>query len=75
MLGIAGPVVLGSMLSGAMGRRGYGHGRNFSMGGLGGGMMPAAGLGSLIGMLSGGRHFGNTGGLFGRTMGRGFGGW
>jgi hypothetical protein len=43
LLGIAGPVVLGSMLSGAMGRRGYGHRRNFGMGGLGGGMMPAAG--------------------------------
>jgi len=75
LLGIAGPVVLGSMLSGAMGGRGYGHRRNFGMGGSGGGMMPAGGLGSLIGMLSGGRRFGNTGGLFGRTMGRGFGGW
>jgi uncharacterized tellurite resistance protein B-like protein len=74
LLGIAGPIVLGSMLSGAM--RGRGHGRRGFGGGIsGGGMLPAAGLGSLIGMLSGGRNFSNTGGLFGRTFGRGFGGW
>jgi len=34
-------------------------------------MMGAGGLGSLIGMLSGGRRFGNTGGLFGKILGRG----
>jgi hypothetical protein len=30
------------------------------------------GFGSLIGMLSGGRRFGNAGGLFGRILGDGF---
>jgi len=67
LIGIAGPLVLGSMLSGR--RRG-----NAGMGGgmMGGGMMGSGGLGSLIGMLSGGRRFGNTGGLFGKILGRGW---
>lgn len=78
LLGIAGPVVLGTMLSGAMGRRGYGNRRFGSSGGgllggggglLGGGsMMGGGGLGSLIGMLSGGNRFGNTGGLFSKIL-------
>jgi uncharacterized tellurite resistance protein B-like protein len=69
LLGIAGPMVLGSILSGAMRRRGRTGGSMFgSMGGLLGG----AGIGSLIGMLSGGRGFRNSGGLFGRILGRGF---
>ena len=82
LLGIAGPVVLGSMLSGAMRRRGSGN-RNFGgMGGgllgggggllSGGGMMSGGGLGSLIGMLSGGRRFGNAGGLLSRITRGGF---
>ena len=75
LLGIAGPIVLGSMLSGALRRRG----RNAGMfGNMGGGysgnrgMIPGGGFGSLIGMLSGGRGFRNTGGLFGRILGGGF---
>jgi len=35
-------------------------------------MMSGGGFGSLIGMLSGGRGFRNTGGLFGRILGGGF---
>jgi hypothetical protein len=34
--------------------------------------MSNIGFGSLIGMLSGGRRFGNTGGFFGRILGGGF---
>jgi len=71
LLGIAGPVVLGSILSGALGRRGRSGGM-FGNAMTGGGMMGGrGGLGSLIGMLSGGRGFGNSGGLFGRILGGG----
>jgi uncharacterized tellurite resistance protein B-like protein len=67
LLGIAGPMILAGMLSGNMGRNRFGGGM---MGGpFGGGMFGGGGLGSIIGMLSGGRRFGNTGGLFGRILG------
>ena len=74
LLGIAGPLVLGSMLSGALGRRGHPNAGMFgNMGGgffgNSGGIMPGGGFGSLIGRLSGGRSFGNTGSLFGRILG------
>lgn len=68
LLGIAGPIVLGRMLSGALNRRGK---RGGMFGNPGGGMMGGGGLGSLIGMLSGGRRFKNSGGLFGRVLGGG----
>jgi uncharacterized tellurite resistance protein B-like protein len=68
LLAIGGSLVLGRILSGAMHRRGRGTGMFGNIGGLLGG----AGLGSLIGMLSGGRGFRNTGGLLGKIMGRRF---
>jgi uncharacterized tellurite resistance protein B-like protein len=68
LLAIGGPILLGSLLSGAMRRRGSGTGMFGNMGGLMGG----AGLGSIIGMLSGGRGFRNTGGLLGRIFGNRF---
>ena len=62
LLGIAGPMLLASMMSRRrMGGFGYGSG-------FGGGMM-GGGIGSIIGMLSGGRGFSGTGGLLGRMMG------
>jgi uncharacterized tellurite resistance protein B-like protein len=76
LLGIAGPIVLGTMLSGALRRRGGSNAGMFgNRGGLfggGSGIMPALGFGSLIGMLSGNRGFRNTGGLFGRVLRGGF---
>lgn len=70
LLGFAGPLILGSILSGAMRRRGNAG----NVGGMLGrsGMMGGGGLGSLIGMLSGGRSFRNTGGLLGRIFGNRF---
>jgi tellurite resistance protein len=69
LLGIAGPVILGSLVSRSL----RGRGRNFSLpGNIGGGLMGGGGLGSLIGMLSGGRGFRNAGGLLGRIFGRGY---
>jgi hypothetical protein len=68
LLAIGGPILLGSILSGAMRRRGRGTGMFGNMGGFMGG----AGLGSIIGMLSGGRGFRNTGGLLGRIFGNRF---
>ena len=67
LLGIAGPMILASMMNrGFRGRSSGGFlGRNSNM--LGGG-----GLGSLIGMLSGGRNMTSSGGLFGRMLGGGF---
>ncbi|HEU4607026.1 MAG TPA: TerB family tellurite resistance protein [Chitinophagaceae bacterium] len=62
LIGIAGPILLGRMLSG--------RGRSFP-GGPGGSMFGGGGLGSVIGMLNGGRGMGSLGGLFGRTLGRG----
>lgn len=74
LLGFAGPLILGSILSGAMRRRGRGTGMFGNMGGMFGnsGLMRGGGLGSLIGMLSGGRGFSNTGGLLGRILGNRF---
>jgi uncharacterized tellurite resistance protein B-like protein len=75
LLGIAGPLILGSILSGAMRRRGRGNSGMFgNLGGMFGnsGLMRGGGLGSLIGMLSGGKGFGNTGGLLGRILGNRF---
>lgn len=75
LLGIAGPVVLGSMLSGALNRRGRNTGLLGNMmggGGMPGGGLMGGGLGSIIGMLSGGRRFGNSGGLFSRVLRGGF---
>ena len=63
LLGFAGPMILGSLLSRGLGRRGS----VISSGGLLGG---GGGLGSIIGMLNGGRGFGSTGGLFGKLLGR-----
>ncbi len=67
LLGIAGPMILAKMLSG---RRG---GRNPLAGGLGslmgGSRSSGGGLGSLISTLSGGRGFGNSGGLLSRVLG------
>lgn len=72
LLGFAGPLILGSILSGAMRRRGN-TGMFGNLGGmLGSSGMRGGGLGSLIGMLSGGRGFSNTGGLLGRIFGNRF---
>ena len=69
LIGFAGPMILGGLLSGAMNRRGGGL-SNSGFGG--GGLMPGGGgLGSIIGMLGGGRGFGNAGGLLGRVLGGG----
>jgi len=38
----------------------------------GGGLFGGSGLGSVIGMLNGGRGFGSTGGLLGRILGNRF---
>lgn len=76
LLGIAGPMILGSLLS--RGMRGRGRSNSFGMGG-GGGLLGGlggrgglggmgGGFGSLIGMLSGGRGFGRSGGLLGRIL-------
>jgi tellurite resistance protein len=69
LLGIAGPMILGSIVSSALRGRGRSSTGMFgNMGGLTGG----GGLGSVIGMLSGGRGFRNTGGLLGRILGNRF---
>jgi uncharacterized tellurite resistance protein B-like protein len=61
LIGIAGPMILGRMLSG----------RGRTVPGQSGGGMFGGGWGSVIGMLNGGRGMGSLGGLFGRTLGRG----
>ena len=62
LLGFAGPMILGSLVGRALGRRRTGMG--------GGGLMGAGGgLGSLIDMLSGGSGLSGTGGLMGRILG------
>ena len=63
VLSVAAPILIGSMLTRGMGRRGGTAGAGL------GGMMGGGGLGSLIGMLSGGRGLGSTGGLLGRILG------
>jgi uncharacterized tellurite resistance protein B-like protein len=66
IIGVAAPFLLASLF-----RR---RSRGMGMGGFGGGMFGGGGgIGSLIGMLSGGRGMRSTGGLFGRSL-RG-GGW
>ncbi|MGZ8524079.1 MAG: TerB family tellurite resistance protein [Chitinophagaceae bacterium] len=72
LLGIAGPMILARMLSG----RRRGNRNTFAGGGLGssagggiGSMLGrGGGLGSLIGGLSGGRGFANSGGLLSRVL-------
>lgn len=64
LLAVAAPMILSGILS---------RSRGSSSGRLGGGgMFGGGGLGSVIGMLSGGRGFGNTGGLLGKILGGGF---
>lgn len=60
LIGVAGPLIVGGLLSRGLGRRT-----------TGGGMFGNGGLGSLVGMLSGGRGLGTTGGMLGRVLGRG----
>ncbi|HEX6192368.1 MAG TPA: hypothetical protein VFZ42_08385, partial [Chitinophagaceae bacterium] len=66
LLAIAGPIVLGGLLKRGLGGR---SGASRSMGGMMGGLGGMVGIGSLISMLSGGRGFSNTGGLFGKILG------
>jgi uncharacterized tellurite resistance protein B-like protein len=76
LLGIAGPLLLARMMSGGR-NRGFGGGMFGNGGGMfggGGGMLGGGGLGSLIGMLSGGRGMGSMGGVLGGIFG-GRGGW
>lgn len=61
LLGIAGPMILASLLNG----------RRRSSSGLGG-AVATGGLGSIIGMLSGGRGLGSTGGILGKILGKRF---
>jgi uncharacterized tellurite resistance protein B-like protein len=71
LLGIAAPLILARMVSGGR-HRGFGGGMFGNSGGMfggGGGMLGGGGLGSLIGMLSGGRGMGSMGGLFGGLFG------
>jgi uncharacterized tellurite resistance protein B-like protein len=80
ILGIAGPMLLGALLSrGLRGRQGggglggmLGGGGGMFGGGGGGGMSPMGngGLGGLFSMLSGGRGFSNSGGLLSSIFGR-----
>lgn len=72
VLSIAAPMLLGSMISRGLGRRGGMGGFGGALGGGLGGMLGGGGLGSLIGMLSGGRGMRSTGGLLGRIFGGGF---
>ena len=76
VLSIAAPMLIGSMISRGLGRRGgmggFGGGLGGMLGGGLGGMLGGGGLGSLIGMLSGGRGMRSTGGLLGRILGGGF---
>lgn len=67
VLGVAGPLLLASMLR----RRGMGGGMGRMGGGLGGlvtGGLMAGGIGSVIGMLNGGRGMGSAGGLLSRVL-------
>lgn len=78
LLGIAGPMILASLVNrGLGGRRGGGLLGGLPGGGgmggmLGGGGGMGGGLGSLIGMFNGGRGMRSTGGLLGRMFGGGF---
>ena len=67
LIGFAAPMILSGLLSSRGGRgRSSAFNNNTGMGGFGGG-----GLGSIIGMLNGGRGFGSTGGLFGKILNSG----
>ena len=66
LLGFAGPMILGSLLS--RGMRGRSGGGGMLTGGLGGMFGGGGGLGSLTSMLNGGRGLGSTGGLFSRIL-------
>jgi uncharacterized tellurite resistance protein B-like protein len=73
LLSIAGPIILGTLVSRGMRGRGGGGGLlgglGGLLGGLGGGLLGGrgggGGLGSLIGMLSGGRGYKKSGGFLG----------
>jgi uncharacterized tellurite resistance protein B-like protein len=67
LISIAAPMLIGGLLS-----RGFGGNRGGFGGSLGNVFGGGGGLGSVIGMLNGGRGMGSTGGLFGRILGRGF---
>jgi uncharacterized tellurite resistance protein B-like protein len=72
LLGIAGPMILGSLVSRGLGGRrgdgGLGGGLGGMLSGGLGGMFGGGGLGSLTSMLNGGRGLGSTGGLFSRLL-------
>jgi len=65
LLSVAGPMILANMLTGRRGSSMAGGSRSM-LGGIGG-----VGIGSLIGMLSGGRGYANSGGLLSKVL-RGF---
>jgi len=65
LLTVAGPMILANMLTGRRGSS-MGAGSRSMLGGIGG-----VGIGSLIGMLSGGRGYANSGGLLSKVL-RGF---
>ena len=68
LLGFAGPMILGGLLSrGLRGRSGSRPGGMLT-GGLGGMFGGGGGLGSLTSMLNGGRGLGSAGGLFSRIL-------
>jgi len=68
LIGFAGPMILGGLVS-----RGLNRGRSSVLAGNNGnGLFRGGGLGSVIGMLNGGRGFGSTGGLLGKIFGRSF---
>jgi hypothetical protein len=66
LISIAAPMILSRVFS-----RGIGRSTGASTGGGLGGLLGGGGLGSLIGMLSGGRGLGSAGGLLGRVLGGG----
>ena len=67
LIGFAAPMILSGLLSRGRGRR-----SSAVNGSSGGGLFRGGGLGSLIGMLNGGRGFGSTGGLLGKIFSRSF---
>ena len=70
LISIAGPMILGGLLSRGLGGRSSGGGLGSALGGgLTSGLGGGGGLGSLIGMLSGGRGLGSAGGLLGKVLG------
>jgi uncharacterized tellurite resistance protein B-like protein len=66
LISIAAPMILSRVFS-----RGMGRSTGASTGGGLGGLLGGGGLGSLIGMLSGGRGLGSAGGMLGRILGGG----